>query len=107
MSVSPELVQLLAWTMGLYVLVMFGISTLAQKKVTGVEDFVVAGRRLSMPLATATLLATWFGAGTLLTTSHCLLEAHRNRRRQARSQVVDQRFVGGGGQLPRKDRDDD
>ena len=69
MSVSPELVQLLAWTMGLYVLVMFGISTLAQKKVTGVEDFVVAGRRLSMPLATATLLATWFGAGTLMTAS--------------------------------------
>ncbi|MEZ4466974.1 MAG: sodium:solute symporter family protein [bacterium] len=69
MSVSSDLVQLLAWTMSLYVLVMFGISAMAQKRVESVEDFVVAGRRLSMPLATATLLATWFGAGTLMTAS--------------------------------------
>ena len=30
------------------------------------EDYVVAGRRLPLSLASATLLATWFGAGTLL-----------------------------------------
>ena len=31
------------------------------------EDYIVAGRRLPLSLATATLLATWFGAGILLT----------------------------------------
>jgi Na+/proline symporter len=31
------------------------------------DDFLVAGRRLPLPLASATLFATWFGAGTMLT----------------------------------------
>ncbi len=66
-GIAPNLVQVLAWTMGLYVVLMFGISFYAQKRVESAEDFVVAGRRLSLPLATATLLATWFGAGTLMT----------------------------------------
>ena len=66
-EVPSGLSQLLGWTMAIYVVVMFGVSAYAQRRVEDAEDFVVAGRRLSLPLATATLLATWFGAGTLMT----------------------------------------
>jgi len=50
-----------------YVAIMFGISAWSSSRVHDVEDFVVAGRRLPLILATPTLLATWYGAGTLLT----------------------------------------
>jgi len=36
----------------------------AGRKVKGGSDFIVAGRRLPLWLATATLFATWFGGGT-------------------------------------------
>lgn len=65
-AISPELVTLLGITMVLYVIAMFAIGAFAGTKVDDAEDFVVAGRRLGLPLATATLLATWFGAGTLM-----------------------------------------
>lgn len=67
MTPDASLTWLLGGVMILYVGVMFAVSYAAQRRVTDVEDYVVAGRRLSLPLATATLLATWFGAGTLLT----------------------------------------
>lgn len=50
-----------------YVLGMFGLAVYAHKKVHSVEDFLVAGRRLPFSFSFATLLATWFGAGTMLT----------------------------------------
>ncbi|MGF1510433.1 MAG: sodium:solute symporter family protein [Myxococcota bacterium] len=50
-----------------YVVALFGISAWSSRQIHSMEDFAVAGRRLSLPWATATLLATWFGAGTLLT----------------------------------------
>lgn len=50
-----------------YVVVILGLAVWASKKVEDAEDYVVAGRQLGLPLATATLLATWFGAGTMLT----------------------------------------
>ncbi|MGH7199732.1 MAG: sodium:solute symporter family transporter, partial [Planctomycetaceae bacterium] len=37
------------------------------RRVHDMEDFLVAGRRLPLSLAWMTLLATWFGAGTMLT----------------------------------------
>jgi SSS family solute:Na+ symporter len=62
------------WTLGitliLYVVVMFWISFWAQGQIKNREDFLVAGRRLPLSLAWATLLATWFGAGTVLTQSN-------------------------------------
>ena len=39
---------------------------LAGRKVSGVEDFLTAGRRLPFWMATGTLLATWFGVGSSL-----------------------------------------
>jgi Na+/proline symporter len=53
---------LIAYTVGMYAL-----SFWARGKIRTAEDYVVAGRRLPFSLAWATLLATWFGAGTLLT----------------------------------------
>jgi len=50
-----------------FVVLMLGIGWRAGARIKTIEDYVVAGRRLSLPFATATLFATWFGAGTLLT----------------------------------------
>lgn len=67
MQIDPELKWLLAGTMILYLVVMYVIGYLAEKKIQNTEDFLVAGRSLPLSLAWMTLLATWFGAGTLLT----------------------------------------
>jgi Na+/proline symporter len=50
-----------------YVLALFGVGLWARRRVTSVEDFLVAGRRLPLFMAWPTLVATWFGAGTLVT----------------------------------------
>ena len=61
----------LAWPVGiafaLYVAASYALGFFVRGRVHDEEDFLVAGRRLSLPLAWATLLATWFGAGTMLT----------------------------------------
>jgi SSS family solute:Na+ symporter len=66
MQATAELAELIGWSMGAYLIVLVGISFYASKRIQGSEDFIVAGRRLGLALATATLLATWFGAGTLM-----------------------------------------
>lgn len=65
-SISPTLRWTLAAVIIVYVAVMYVIGYLAQRQVKDNEDFVVAGRRLPLSLAWMTLLATWFGAGTML-----------------------------------------
>lgn len=57
---------MLGLAMGLYLAVMLGIALWTREKVHSTEDFLVAGRRLPLSMAWATLFATWFGAGTLL-----------------------------------------
>ena len=53
------------WTMMIiYILIMLGIGWFSGRKIEGLSDFLVAGRRLPLWMATATLLATWFGAGS-------------------------------------------
>jgi solute:Na+ symporter, SSS family len=64
---SDSLRWLLGVTIGVYVVGIFALSVLAQRRIDDAEDFIVAGRRLPLSLSWATLLATWFGAGTLLT----------------------------------------
>lgn len=66
-AISESLKTLLAITIGIYVLCMFVIGILATKKVEDAEDYIVAGRSLPLFLAWSTILATWFGAGTVLT----------------------------------------
>ena len=67
MEIDPSLRWLLAISMAVYLVVMYAIGFFAQRKVHDAEDFLVAGRRLPLSLAWMTLLATWFGAGTMLT----------------------------------------
>ncbi|MBE6379158.1 MAG: hypothetical protein E7051_10155 [Lentisphaerae bacterium] len=48
----------------IYMVLMLLIGWFSSKKVSGMSDFLVAGRRLPLWMATATLIATWFGAGS-------------------------------------------
>jgi Na+/proline symporter len=50
----------------LYLLVSVGIGLYAATRVHNTKDFAVAGRRLPLPVVTATVFATWFGAETVL-----------------------------------------
>jgi len=59
--------SVLAVILVVYVIAMFAIAFWARGRIHSAEDYLVAGRRLPLSLAWATLLATWFGAGTLLT----------------------------------------
>ena len=49
---------------GIYVVAVLLIGYFAGRRVRDLGDFLVAGRRLPLWMATATLLATWFGAGS-------------------------------------------
>jgi Na+/proline symporter len=50
----------------LYLLLSVGIGLYAATRVHNVKDFAVAGRCLPLPVVTATVFATWFGAETVL-----------------------------------------
>jgi SSS family transporter len=65
--VSDELKTLLGITIGIYVVAMIVLGVVATRKVEDTEDYIVAGRSLNLFFAWSTLLATWFGAGTVLT----------------------------------------
>ncbi|EMI19488.1 Na+/solute symporter [Rhodopirellula maiorica SM1] len=52
-----------------YLIAMYVVGFIAQRRVRNVEDFVLAGRRLPTSLATVTIIATWFGAESLMTTA--------------------------------------
>jgi Na+/proline symporter len=53
---------MLIWFVVAYLLVSIGIGLYAATRVHNVKDFAVAGRRLPLPVVTATVFATWFGA---------------------------------------------
>ena len=57
---------MLIWFVGLYLLLSVGIGIYAATRVHNARDFVVAGRNLPLPIVTATVFATWFGAETVL-----------------------------------------
>lgn len=50
----------------LYLLLNVGIGFWASRKVKRADDFILAGRKLPLALATATVFATWFGSETVL-----------------------------------------
>ena len=49
-----------------YLVVSIGIGLIAATRVHNSRDFAVAGRHLPLPVVTATVFATWFGAETVL-----------------------------------------
>jgi Na+/proline symporter len=64
--IASELKLALGIAVVAYLLVMYAVAIVAARRVQTAEDFLVAGRRLPLSLAWMTLLATWFGAGTML-----------------------------------------
>jgi SSS family transporter len=56
----------LIWFVVLYLLLSVGIGLYASTRVHNAKDFAVAGRHLPLPVVTATVFATWFGAETVL-----------------------------------------
>jgi SSS family solute:Na+ symporter len=65
-AVPLELKWLLGSAILVYLVVIYGLGVWVRGQIRTAEDYVVAGRRLPLSLAWATLLATWFGAGTML-----------------------------------------
>ncbi len=59
----------LAAILVLYTALMFAVGYQAQKRIQSVEDYVVAGRSLNLWLTAVAMVATWFGAESLMTTS--------------------------------------
>ncbi|WP_026691201.1 sodium:solute symporter family protein [Alteribacter aurantiacus] len=55
----------LLWFIGTYAIVMIGIGIFMSKKVSGSEDFVLAGKSLGPFVLMGTLLATWTGSGSI------------------------------------------
>jgi SSS family transporter len=59
-----------AWLVVLFIAIFFavrvGVGIWAGKKVQNNEDYVVAGRRLPIHMAAASIMATWFAAETLM-----------------------------------------
>ena len=53
---------MLIWFVIAYLLVSIGIGLVAATKVHNTKDYAVAGRHLPLPVVTATVFATWFGA---------------------------------------------
>ena len=57
--------KMMLWIgMAIYMGILLLIGFYSGRKVNSMKDFLVAGRRLPLWMATATLLATWFGAGS-------------------------------------------
>ncbi len=53
---------MLIWFVVAYLLVSIGIGLIAARNVHSTKDYAVAGRHLPLPVVTATVFATWFGA---------------------------------------------
>jgi Na+/proline symporter len=53
---------MLIWFVVVYLMVSVGIGLYAARRVHNAKDFAVAGRSLPLPVVTATVFATWFGA---------------------------------------------
>ena len=50
----------------IYVVIMFIVAIYASRRSGTAADFIVAGRQMPMFLLSATIIATWFGSGTML-----------------------------------------
>jgi len=66
---SSSLAIVFVSVLTIYALAMLVIGFVAQRRIQNVEDYVVAGRQLPTSLATLTIVATWFGAESLMTTT--------------------------------------
>ncbi len=54
------------WVVLAYLLVLLGFNFLRAKKVQSQDDFMVAGRKLTLTVMVFTLVCTWIGSGTFI-----------------------------------------
>ncbi|MCB9232077.1 MAG: sodium:solute symporter family protein [Bacteroidia bacterium] len=59
---------------GIYLLANLGVGWWASRRVKSVNDYVLAGRRLPLFMASSALFATWFGSETVLGASSEFME---------------------------------
>jgi Na+/proline symporter len=65
---DPTWTMILAFSLVVYMMILIGIGGWAARQANdSAEEFLLAGRNLPVPMAVITLLATWFGAGVMLT----------------------------------------
>ena len=57
---------MLIFSIGIYLLINVAVGFWASRRVHSTQDFVLAGRRLPMGLATMVTFATWFGSETMM-----------------------------------------
>lgn len=50
---------------GIYIVLLMSIGMYTSKNLKNLEDFLVAGRKLNIPLTSASLMATWTGAAAI------------------------------------------
>jgi Na+/proline symporter len=74
LDLPPSARVALGIALGVYLLVLTGLSIVASKKVSTQEDYLVAGRNLPLFLCWGTLIATWFGAATMTAASEAARE---------------------------------
>jgi len=66
-AIPSDTVTIVGIGLVVYIIATYVLAFWVSRRVDDVEEFLVAGRRLPLSLAWATLMATWFGAATVLT----------------------------------------
>ncbi len=69
---------MLIWFVSLYLLFTIGIGIFVSSRVKNTQDYAVAGRNLPLPVVTATVFATWFGAEAIFGVSSTFVKEGLN-----------------------------
>ena len=80
---------MLLWFVILYLMFSVGIGLFAATRVHNAKDFAVAGRSLPLPVVTATVFATWFGAEAVFGVSATFVKDGLDRRGRRPLRLVD------------------
>jgi Na+/proline symporter len=67
--------QIYFYLFALYIFILLGFNIYRSKKVKNQDDFMVAGRQLSLTVMVFTLICTWIGSGTFIAGAEYAYEA--------------------------------
>ena len=60
------MVMLYLWVIIAYLVILIFVGSIGSARVKNQDDFMVAGRQLSVWVLVGTLLATWIGSGSII-----------------------------------------